>query len=122
MAISNHRRVSKSVATLAVAGILAACGVAATPETALAQGGSQKIGMKSLKFTPKKVTVKPGTKITFVWNENVAHNIVFSKKGPKSPTLNKGVWIPDAKALTAPGTYKYKCTLHPGMDGEITVK
>jgi plastocyanin len=115
-------RVIKSIAALSIAGVLAAFGAAVTPETALAQGGSQKIGMKSLKFTPKKVTVKPGTKITFVWNENVAHNIVFAKKGPKSPTLNKGVWVPDAKALQAPGTYKYKCTLHPGMDGEITVK
>jgi plastocyanin len=117
-----QRRIQKSIATLATAGLLAACGVAANPGVAQAQGGSQKIGLKSLKFTPKKVTVKPGTKITFVWNEKVAHNVVFSKKGPKSPTLNKGVWVPDAKALAKPGTYKYKCTLHPGMDGEITVK
>jgi plastocyanin len=115
-------RVTKSIAALSIAGVLAACGVAVTPETALAQGGSQKIGLKSLKFAPKKVTVKPGTKITFVWNENVAHNIVFAKKGPKSPTQNKGVWVPDGKLFTTPGTYKYKCTLHPGMDGEITVK
>jgi plastocyanin len=116
------QKVTKAVASLAVVGIVAACGVAANPGAAHAQGGSQKIGLKSLKFTPKKVTVKPGTKITFVWNEKVAHNVVFSKKGPKSPTLNKGVWVPDAKALAKPGTYKYKCTLHPGMDGEITVK
>jgi plastocyanin len=115
-------RVTKSLAAFSILGVLAAFGVAVTPETALAQGGSQKIGLKSLKFTPKKVTVKPGTKITFVWNENVAHNIVFAKKGPKSPTQNKGVWIPDGKMFAAPGTYKYKCTLHPGMDGEITVK
>ncbi len=116
------RPLTKSFAALAVTGILAACGVAATPEAAQAQGSTQKIGLKSLKFTPKKLTVKPGTKILFVWNETVAHNIVFAKKGPKSPTLNKGLWSPDPKALAKPGTYKYKCTLHPGMDGEITVK
>lgn len=116
-------RVSKSVLAAFGAFTLAACATAAVPSTAGAQAGKpQRIGMKSLKFTPKKVAVAPGTKINFVWDEKVAHNIVFSNKGPKSPTQNKGAWSPDAKALTKAGTYKYKCTLHPGMDGEITVK
>lgn len=116
------RSITKTLTALAFTGALAACGVAANPEVAQAQGSTQKIGLKSLKFTPKKIAIKPGTKIIFVWNETVAHNIVFANKGPKSPTLNKGLWTPDAKALAKPGTYKYKCTLHPGMDGEITVK
>ena len=117
-------RVTKLAAGAFGAFTLAACATVAAPSAVGAQAGGkpQRIGLKSLKFTPKKVTVKPGTKINFVWDEKVAHNIVFSNKGPKSPSINKGSWSPDAKALAKPGTYKYKCTLHPGMDGEITVK
>lgn len=83
-------------------------------------GGAAKIdiAVKSLKFTPKKATVKKGQLINFVWKESVAHNIVIDKTH-KSPTLNKGTWT---TKFDKSGTYKYKCTLHPGMDGEITVK
>jgi plastocyanin len=88
-----------------------------------ATGAEQRIDLKSLQFRPKKVTVKVGTKLTFVWKEKVAHNVVFDKKGPKSATVNKGTWSPDLKKFPMPaGTYKYKCTLHPGMNGQITVK
>lgn len=117
-----RRSITKTFSALVITGALAACGVAAKPEVAHAQGSPQKVGLKSLKFTPKKLTVKPGAKVIFVWNETVAHNVVFAKKGPKSPTLNKGLWTLDPKFLAKPGTYKYKCTLHPGMDGEIIVK
>ena len=79
---------------------------------------STDIGLKNLKFAPNKVTVKPKSTVNFVWKERVAHNIVFDSKR-KSGTLNKGTW---STMFDKPGTYKYKCTLHPGMNGEITVK
>ena len=117
------RSSSQSRAAASVVAVLAVVGTAVTSGVAQAQGGPPvKIGLKSLKFSPKKVTVKPGQKINFVWNENVAHNVVFANKVAKGPTLSKGVWSPDLKNMTKPGIYKYKCTLHPGMDGEITVK
>jgi plastocyanin len=117
------KRVMKPLAAVVGLALLTACATASVPTTASAQAGKpQRIGLKSLKFTPRKVTIKPGTPVIFAWDEKVAHNIVFSNKGPKSPTLNKGVWTPDSKAFAKPGTYKYKCTLHPGMDGEITIQ
>lgn len=101
--------------------VTGALGLAVPAIPASAQLGGAKatdVGLKSLKFTPNKVTVPKGSKINFVWKEKVAHNVVIDAKH-KSPTLNKGVWT---TSLTKPGTYKYKCTLHPGMDGQITVK
>lgn len=122
---TRHRRGALRLGALslavATAGLIGLAGV----DAAHAQIGAkpeQQITLKSLQFKPKKVTVKPGTKITFVWKESVAHNVVFDKNGPKSPTQNKGSWSPDASKLAKAGTYKYKCTLHPGMNGEITVK
>lgn len=93
-------------------------GVAVPASAQLGGAKATDIGLKSLKFTPNKVTVPKGSKVNFVWKEKVAHNIVFDAKR-KSPTLNKGVW---STSFDKPGTFKYKCTLHPGMDGQVTVK
>ena len=104
--------------TLVVLGAIG-LGVPALPASAQLGGAkSTDIGLKTLKFTPNKVTVTKGAKVNFVWKEKVAHNIVVDPKH-KSPTQNKGVWT---TSFDKAGTYKYKCTLHPGMNGEIIVK
>ncbi len=88
---------------------------------AQAQIGAAKpvtVAVRSLSFAPKKFDAKAKQKINFVWRENVAHNIVFDKTH-KSPTQNKGSWT---TSFDKAGTYKFKCTLHPGMVGEVKVK
>jgi plastocyanin len=110
--------VSGLVATVAAVGTV----TAGTAHAQLGGTPQQQIVLKSLQFKPNKVNITTKTKLSFVWKEAVAHNIVFENKGPKSATLNKGTWEPDMKLLAKPGTYKYKCTLHPGMNGQITVK
>ena len=119
----------RRLATILLGGMmaLAGAGVAAvsTSTPANAQLGGTKsvtIGVKGLTFDPAKVTVKAKEPITFVWRQTVAHNIVFDDKNlPKSKTQNKGTWAL-SKGIAKTGTYKYKCTLHPGMAGQITVK
>jgi plastocyanin len=109
-------RRSLVLATLALAGFGA---LSAAP--AQAQLGGAKpvnVAVRSLVFNPKKLDAKVNQKINFVWKENVAHNIVFDKTH-KSPTQNKGSW---ATSFDKAGTYKFKCTLHPGMTGEVKVK
>lgn len=118
---SPRRRLS---ATFGVAAVLAlgACAASSSTPASAQLGTTAKtatVGLKALKFEPKRITVAPGTKINFVWRETVAHNVVFSGRGPKSKTMNKGTW---STSFKKPGVYKYKCTLHPGMDGQVTVK
>ena len=87
---------------------------------AQAQLGAAKpvtVAVRALVFAPKKFDAKAKQKINFVWRENVAHNIVFDKTH-KSPTQNKGIWT---TSFDKPGTYKFKCTIHPGMVGEVKV-
>jgi plastocyanin len=114
-----RRRRERAFGVLVAAAIGLGCssGVPA----AQAQLGTTKpvtVAVRSLTFVPKKVDAKVKQKINFVWRENVAHNVVFDKTR-KSPTQNKGSWT---TSFDKPGTYKYKCTLHPGMVGEIKVK
>ena len=108
------------VSTCLTVSVLGA-GVGLLAPNAGAQLGSAKpvnVNVRTLAFSPKKVDVKLKQKVTFVWKENVAHNIVFDKTH-KSPTQNKGTW---STSFDKAGTYKFKCTLHPGMIGQLTVK
>ena len=75
------------------------------------------VGLKDLKFRPEKLTVNVGDTVVWKWEENVLHNVVADEF--KSENISKGQYT--YKFETA-GTYDYRCTIHPGMDGEITVK
>ena len=108
------RHVPRISALLAVAALVAPIGV---PAQSLGTAGPQ-IGLKNLRFDPSKAKGKVGQQITFVWKEKVAHNVVFEKDGPKSKIQSKGTWM---VKFAKRGTYKYKCSIHPGMKGEISV-
>jgi plastocyanin len=100
---------------------ITACG-AGSEAVAQSLGGSTKpvvVGLKTLKFTPSKVTVKVAQRVDFKWNEGVAHNVVFDSKR-KSKTVSKTgtLW---STTFDKTGIFKYKCTLHPGMQGQVTV-
>jgi plastocyanin len=77
------------------------------------------VGMKSLNFSPRKVAAKVNQQVDFKWNESVAHNVIFDKTR-KSKTLAKKGLIWSTK-FDKEGTFKFKCTLHPGMQGEVKV-
>jgi plastocyanin len=77
--------------------------------------------MKNIQFDPKAVTVKVGQKVRWVNEDTVAHNAV-SQSGAtfKSSTFGRGGTF--AYTPKQAGEIKYVCTLHPGMDGTLTVQ
>lgn len=78
---------------------------------------STTVGLKNLKFRPDKLTVKVGDTVTWKWQENVLHNVVAD--GFKSENLSKGEY---KHTFDTAGTYEYKCSIHPGMEGEVVVQ
>lgn len=79
-----------------------------------------EIGIDNFAFNPSPLTVKAGTKITWINNDDVPHLIVSVEKAFKqSPVLDTGNRF--TATLSKPGSYKYFCSLHPQMQGTITV-
>lgn len=93
----------------------------AAPSAPAADGEAVEVGMKGLQFEPRDITVKVGTPVTFKNNEDIPHNVVAEKGADfESDTFGKdGTYEFQAEKA---GVVKYVCTIHPGMEGTITVE
>ena len=120
-------RSSRWAAVLAVclaAALLAACGSSSADDeaalaTATASSGPRTSSILKNKFEPMKVAV--GSKVTWVNDDAVAHNVIGKDGAPfKSGTLDKGDTF--THEFASAGLFKYTCTFHPGMDGVIQVE
>lgn len=86
-----------------------------TPQTA------DKVSIVNFAFSPASINIKKGTAVTWTNNDNTIHTVTEadSQKGPMSSDLNQGQSY--TFTFDAPGTYHYKCSIHPNMMGTITV-
>jgi plastocyanin len=74
--------------------------------------------LKHMSFAPRKITVHKGDSVEFIWEDgSIPHNVTGSAF--HSSTKTKGTYI---VRFTRNGTYAFRCTIHPGMSGSITVK
>jgi plastocyanin len=90
---------------------------AAAAETAAAAGTTVKID--NFTFTPQSLTVKAGTTVTWINEDDIPHTVVATETAFKSKVLDT-----DDKytfTFTATGTFQYFCSLHPHMTGTIVV-
>ena len=82
--------------------------------------GPNEIGIDNFQFSPPTLTVKAGTKVTWINNDDVPHLIVnVQNKFRQSPVLDTDQRF--STTIAKPGTYKYFCSLHPQMQGTIVV-
>lgn len=75
--------------------------------------------MDRLKFEPADITVAAGSKIVWTNLESIPHNVVSERAGLASELIQKDETY--EHTADKPGDFVYVCTLHPGMDGTITV-
>ncbi len=73
-----------------------------------------------LQFSPTAQTAKVGQIVGWKNAGSVLHNVTFdSESSLTDPALAPGgTW---QVKFTKAGSYTFKCTIHPGMDGKITV-
>lgn len=79
-----------------------------------------KVTIDNFSFAPQDVTVKAGTTVTWVNQDDVPHTVVSNDKKFKSKALDTD----DKFSFTFndPGTYEYYCSVHPKMTAKVTVK
>ena len=80
-----------------------------------------EIGIDNFDFTPKVLTVKAGTRVTWINKDDVPHLIVSTQnKFHASPVLDTDQRY--SATLSTRGSYDYFCSLHPKMQGKIVVE
>lgn len=83
---------------------------------------TQTVAIENYAFVPNTLTIAVGTEVTWVNQDNDPHTV---KSDPAADVLKSPALDTNDKysfTFTKPGVYKYFCTLHPHMQGEIVVK
>ena len=78
------------------------------------------VGANGNAFTPADVDILSGGTVTFSWN-GVTHNVTWLTTPASVSNIGDRSTGSVPVTLTTTGTYNFHCTLHPGMDGTITV-
>ena len=115
------------IGTLVILGLVPALlhlwGNASGGENAPPSGETQnQVNIDNFTFSPAKLSVHVGTKVTWVNRDDVPHTVT-SKAKPR--TLDSGTLDTDGRyshVFDKPGTYDYFCAVHQHMTGQILVK
>jgi len=100
-----------AVATLAVVGSF---------PTASIQAAGTEVQIDQFTFAPQQITVRVGTTVTWINDDDVPHTVASSSKLFKSKTLDTRDRF--SFTFTTPGSYEYFCSLHPHMTGAVVVE
>ena len=118
----------RSSILIVFAALLAACGGSDKATTApIVQTPTptptvtNNVNMVSLAFTPASIQVTSGAVVNFTNSDGFSHNVTFTD----ATITGLGNFSTGSKTVSMPaaaGTYPYRCTLHSGMSGSVTVK
>ncbi|MFA6408456.1 MAG: plastocyanin/azurin family copper-binding protein [Candidatus Paceibacterota bacterium] len=89
-----------------------------TSDTSPADGTT--VSIHNFSFTPSTLTVKTGTTVTWINNDNMPHTVTSDSGSlPASQPIAPGQSF--NFTFTAPGSVSYHCSIHPVMKGAVTV-
>lgn len=78
------------------------------------------IKIDNFTFTPATLTVKAGTTVTWVNEDDIPHAIAEKSRAFKSKVLDTDDKF--SYTFATPGSFDYFCSLHPHMVGKIVVQ
>ena len=79
------------------------------------------VTMSSKQFQPAAILVSKGATVTWTNQDGFPHNVTFSNASITS-IANFSTGSQSTVMPAAAGTYNYNCTIHPGMNGTVTVQ
>jgi plastocyanin len=114
-----HHRLARVGAVLA----LAACALLDPSAGVAAAADGATIEIAKFAFTPKEITVAPGTTVRWVNHDEIPHTVT-SAQGQEKVLVSKGLDTDDSYSFTfaKEGDYAYYCTVHPYMSGVVHVR
>jgi plastocyanin len=81
---------------------------------------SKNIAVLDGAFDPSATTVPLNSTVTWTWATQITHNVTFSNASlGTSGDKSSGSF---AKTFPNVGAFAYHCTIHPGMEGTVTVQ
>jgi plastocyanin len=80
----------------------------------------QSIEIVKFAFSPKEVTVTPGTTVTWINRDETPHAIIAGDKSFASKAMDTDDRF--EYTFTTEGDFAYACTLHPFMTGIVHVR
>jgi plastocyanin len=85
-----------------------------------AQAADATVTIDNFTFEPQRLTVRAGTTVTWVNQDDIPHALASNAKIFKSKALDTD----DKFSFTfaTPGVYDYFCSMHPHMTGTIVVE
>jgi plastocyanin len=102
--------------------IVAAALAAAAPAVTAAAGAAKTVTLKDIAFSPRSLTISRGSTVTFAFRDDGTTHNVTSTAGRRLQTIGNRSSGSVRRTFRRAGTYRYACTLHPGMTGRITVR
>jgi plastocyanin len=106
----------RSIAALAA--LAAAVAAPAAVASGSGAGRTTTVTLKHISFIRPTVHINKGDSVKWVWKDpTVPHNVTFAHM--HSGTKQKGTYT---LRFTTAGTFRYHCTIHPGMDGRVIVR
>lgn len=82
--------------------------------------GTVTISISDFTFSPADLTVDADTEVTWTNEDSAVHDATDREDAWRTELLSKG----DSQTVMfdSPGTFEYFCTIHPWMQGTITVR
>ncbi len=111
--LKKRNRALALVAATAALSVVAVGGVPIASSATVVQAGTEAGDV----YSPRAVTVAKGRRVT--WRFNGPHNVVGKGKGWTAKIRTSGTW---SRAFRVKGKFYYRCTIHPGMKGSVTVR
>jgi plastocyanin len=121
-------RMTTMTPSVRIAGLAAAmaCGATASLSPATAAPAppvahaarTTTVTLKHISFVKATVRIAKGDAVRWVWKDpTVPHNVTFATR--HSTTKQTGTYV---VRFSRVGTFRYHCTIHPGMDGKVVVR
>ncbi len=87
----------------------------------LAQAATITVAITNYTFVPAKITVHPGDKVVWTNQDSIPHTATaLDGKSFDSGTIDPNAsW---SNTFATAGSFKYRCAIHPDMQGEVDVQ